>query len=416
MKSAVAVLGLAAIANAFEFPKHAQYHHKRSNYTEPAGTSAAAGSGSDYTTVTVLTTQVRTITSCAPTVTNCPARQTAIDQLPANQKHVVYVTDTVVLTETVCPVSEAGKVSSSVIQQAQTGGITPQYTITATAPGATTPAAAAIPLSTGYSAPVTDSDSSGGENTSLTTLVSTTVVDKTLTLTISNQVTTTTVQSTIETTVTVPCSQVTDQAVKSGEDNSGVSPTKGSGNSYGQGSSATEDTTTTVTGTKTITITLTVSDSESTATGVSGGDNSGQNNGYATAQSTPSATGGSSSGESNNGSSNGSSSGNSGSEGSCECNGATATVTVTQPASTVYVTVGTEAASTTAPYSSESTGTNNSGSDDSGDDDDEDDDSCEDDITTTLQATVTVVPYPINGTTAAPTGYAKPSGFARLVR
>ncbi|KAH8686350.1 hypothetical protein BGZ61DRAFT_454354 [Ilyonectria robusta] len=47
------------------------------------------------TTSTVYTTQIRTVTSCAPEVTNCP-----------NRPHVV--TETIAISTTVCPVTEAG--------------------------------------------------------------------------------------------------------------------------------------------------------------------------------------------------------------------------------------------------------------------------------------------------------------------
>ena len=48
-----------------------------------------------YTTLTVYTTTVYTLTSCAPTVTNCPAKLGAV------------TTDTIIDYTTVCPVSEA---------------------------------------------------------------------------------------------------------------------------------------------------------------------------------------------------------------------------------------------------------------------------------------------------------------------
>lgn len=55
---------------------------------------AANGTINDLlTTSTVFTTQLRTITSCAPTVTNCPAES------------VKVVTDTIALYTTICPVT-----------------------------------------------------------------------------------------------------------------------------------------------------------------------------------------------------------------------------------------------------------------------------------------------------------------------
>ncbi|OAA46331.1 hypothetical protein NOR_03084 [Metarhizium rileyi] len=103
MKSTVATLGmLAAVASAFT-PGRQHMHFPRANTT----------SVDSLTTLTVKTTQIRTITSCAPTVTNCPARSTG-----------AVVTDTIVLTEIVCPVTEVGKVSSSVLAKASSGGLT----------------------------------------------------------------------------------------------------------------------------------------------------------------------------------------------------------------------------------------------------------------------------------------------------
>lgn len=346
MKSAVATLGMVAAANAYSYPRH--MHYRRDN-------------GTDYgmTTLTVVTTEVHTITSCAPTVTNCPARDqtTALDQLPETDKTVVVVTDTVVLTETVCPVSEAGAISSSVIEKAQTGGITGAYTLTA-------PLTTSLgPISTGYPAPaVTDSDNSG----ELTTIVSDYVTDKVVTLTIGTgtdaEVTTTTIKSTIQTTVTVPYSDVEAEG-------SSVEPT------------------TTTTGTKTATLTKTIVEADPTATATAG-DNSGANG-----SSVPGST----------------------AEGTCACGDTT--VTVTAPASTIYVTVGGDSTGTVGAEGSKTAeGSNGTTETSTADDDDEDDeDYCDDeDLTTTLEATVTVVPYPVNSTFTG--GYAAPTGFARLVR
>jgi hypothetical protein len=360
MKSAVATLGMVAAANAYSYPRH--MHYRRDN-------------GTDYgmTTLTVVTTEVHTITSCAPTVTNCPARDqtTALDQLPETDKTVVVVTDTVVLTETVCPVSEAGAISSSVIEKAQTGGITGAYTLTA-------PLTTSLgPISTGYPAPgVTDSDNSGENNTKLTTIVSDYVTDKVVTLTIGTgtdaEVTTTTIHSTIQTTVTVPCSEVEAENTD--------------GSSNGKGSSV--EPTTTTTGTKTATVTKTIVEADSTATATAG-DNSGANG-----SSVPDST----------------------AEGTCACGDKT--VTVTAPASTIYVTVGGDSTGTVGAEGSKtaegSNGTTETSTADDEDDEDDEDYCDDEDLTTTLEATVTVVPYPVNSTFTG--GYAAPTGFARLVR
>ncbi|RSL47558.1 hypothetical protein CEP54_013347 [Fusarium duplospermum] len=385
MKSVIANLGMfAAVANAYSYPRH--MHFRRDNGTDDA-----------LTTLTVLTTEVQTITSCAPTVTNCPARdQTAMEELPETDKTTYVVTNTVLLTTTVCPVTEAGSISSSVISEAQTGGVTGK-TLTA-------PLTADVPLSTGAYPPVTAGDESpeAPEPTSLTTLTSDVVTDKTVTLTLGTgtdaSVVTTTVQSTIKTTITVPCSEAGPEVTNDGSKGNGTPD---------------EEPTTTTTKTSTGTVTKTVERAGSTETktpGESNGTSTGNgegDDGKSTGNNTPD---------------NGSSTGN-GSDDSCVC--ADKTVTVTAPASTVYVTVGgegsktqgsNEASVTEGPKGGNNGSGNGSGSDSDDDEEDYDDEEDEDcDTTTTLEATVTVVPYPVNGTT--PTGgYAAPTGFARRLR
>lgn len=104
------------------------------------------------TTLTVLSTQVRTVISCAPTVTNCPADSSSLSELASTapeQVSTVLVTDVVQLATTICPVTAAESVSSSVISVAATGGIT-GTTITASQdlPGAL-PTDAPSPSGTG---------------------------------------------------------------------------------------------------------------------------------------------------------------------------------------------------------------------------------------------------------------------------
>lgn len=108
------------------------------------------------TTLTVLSTQVRTVISCAPTVTNCPADSSSLSDLASTapeQVSTVLVTDVVQLATTICPVTAAESVSSSVISVAATGGIT-GTTIT---PPATLPGA----LPTGASSPSASGDGAG---------------------------------------------------------------------------------------------------------------------------------------------------------------------------------------------------------------------------------------------------------------
>ncbi|WKT49055.1 hypothetical protein QSH57_013985 [Fusarium oxysporum f. sp. vasinfectum] len=262
MKSVVASIGmLAAVANAYNFPHHA--HYRRDNGTDT------------QTTLTVKTTVVETITSCAPTVTNCPARDhTAIAQLPESDKVTYVETNTVILTEVVCPVADASSIYTSVLHDAETGGVTGK-TLTA-------PYTASVPMTTGGAYPPPKEG------------------DK-----------------------TVVSDYTTEQRV--GETN----PASGGDNGYSTGKSEEEG---------------------------SKGTGNGSNNG-------------------------GSGSGN----GNGEC--VPETVTVTAPASTVYVTVVPEASKTG---------------------------SSDDATVTDKAATVTVVPYPVNNTATG--GYAKPTGFSRRLR
>lgn len=350
MKSVVASIGmLAAVANAYQFPQHAHY---RRDYN---GTDS-------QTTLTVKTTVVETITSCAPTVTNCPSRdQTAIAQLPESDKTTLTATHTVILTEVVCPVAEASSIYTSVLHDAETGGVTGK-TITAD-----------VPMNTGGAYP----PPTQGEKT----VVSDYTTDQVVTLTQGEETITTTIHKTIQKTLTVPAGpEVTNDG------------SKGNGTPE-------EDSTTTTTKTTTGTITKTIQRVGETGP-ATGGDN-----GYST---------GKSEGEGEDDGSKGTGNGNGPNKGgNGEC--VPETVTVTAPASTVYVTVVPEAAKTNGAEGATVTGKTVKG-DDSEDDDDEDDDSEEEicDTTTTMEATVTVVPYPVNNTATG--GYAKPTGFSRRLR
>ncbi|KAF5570538.1 lustrin A [Fusarium phyllophilum] len=355
MKSVVASIGmLAAVANAYNFPHHA--HYRRDNGTDT------------QTTLTVKTTVVETITSCAPTITNCPARDhTAIAQLPESDKVTYVETNTVILTEVVCPVADASSIYTSVLHDAETGGVTGK-TLTA-------PYTASVPLTTGGAYPPPKE----GDKT----VVSDYTTEQVVTLTQGDETITTTVHKTLQTTITVPAGpQVTDDG------------SKGNGTPE-------DDTTTTTTKTKTGTVTKTIERVGETNP-ASGGDN-----GYSTGKSEEEGSKGTGNGSNNGGSGSGNGNGNG------EC--VPETVTVTAPASTVYVTVVPEASKTGS--SDDATVTDKAvHGDDSEDDDDEDDDDEEEfcDTTTTLEATVTVVPYPVNNTATG--GYAKPTGFSRRLR
>ncbi|KAJ4125549.1 hypothetical protein NW768_009170 [Fusarium equiseti] len=347
MKSVVASIGmLAAVANAYQFPQHAHY---RRDYN---GTDS-------QTTLTVKTTVVETITSCAPTVTNCPSRdQTAIAQLPESDKTTLTATHTVILTEVVCPVAEASSIYTSVLHDAETGGVTGK-TITAD-----------VPMNTGGAYP----PPTQGEKT----VVSDYTTDQVVTLTQGEETITTTIHKTIQKTLTVPAGpEVTNDG------------SKGNGTPE-------EDTTTTTTKTTTGTITKTIQRVGETGP-ATGGDS-----GYSTGKGE-----GEDDGSKGTGNGNGPNKGGNG-----EC--VPETVTVTAPASTVYVTVVPEAAKTNGAEGATVTGKAVKGDD--SEDDDEDDDSEDEicDTTTTMEATVTVVPYPVNNTATG--GYAKPTGFSRRLR
>jgi hypothetical protein len=354
MKSAVVAFGLfASMANAYSHPRH--FHFRRDNTTIPADDS--------LTTLTVIATQTSTIISCAPTVTNCPAHSTDIDQLPESDKTTAVVTNTVILTETVCPVSEAPAISSSIIDQAST--LTPIATITAPTAGATQSDELPVETSIG---------------STITTHVSEIVESHTLTFTQGTgtdaSVVTSTYGSTIYTTVvvTVPC-------------NGGCG-----------GAAPSEEPTTTTTATSTATTTVTVPPPSQTGPGESDSNDTTPGNG--------SNNGGGQPGNEND------------EEGVCEDH----TVTVTIPASTVYVTVGaSDVPTATAPAvvnpAVPSSGANNEDDDEDAEDiEDEDDeeDECPAEVTATATSTVTVPPPYPTGNNGTHPGNAAPSGFVRL--
>jgi hypothetical protein len=342
MKSTVAALSmLAAVASAYHPGRHLHFPRGNATATE------------NLTTLTVKTTLVHTITSCAPTVTNCPAHATGIANLPESQKTTMVVTDTIILTETVCPVSDVPKISSSVIAQASTGGLV----------GSTL-----VPTVTHSIQPTLPANASSVEATKpgVTTKVIPVVTSKTVTMTLgsgsSASVATTVIPVTTQKTIT-----------EANADATGV------------------DQTTTTTATTKITRTITVSRPH--PTGNNGGSGSGNGNG------------------------NGNGNGGSGAE--CAASTVTVTVakeTVTVPASTVYVTIGSPsvtAADNEEPTATQPAATNKPVTTSKPGDSDESGD-CEDE-TTTMRHTITVVPYPIgNGTHTS--GSPKPSGFARLHR
>ncbi|PHH50452.1 hypothetical protein CFIMG_007422RA00001 [Ceratocystis fimbriata CBS 114723] len=81
-------------------------------------------------TSTIFTTQIKTITSCAPTVTDCPA---------AEKTSVLVVTDTVILSTTICPVTETRVATTTKTHAVPVVSTVPTYGVTTvTSVGTTT--------------------------------------------------------------------------------------------------------------------------------------------------------------------------------------------------------------------------------------------------------------------------------------
>lgn len=281
MKSVLAAsLGLATLASAnIAYPQHPHFNYRRQNGT--------ASAGEQLTTLTVQTTSVRTIISCAATVTNCPANSASLTNLASvapEQVSTVLVTDVIQLATTICPVTAAEGVSSSVISVAATGGIT-GVTVTGTTPGAgaavPTPAPAMTP-SGGFSngtlpTPITAvspeaSNPAGGDDEDecepdLTTVVSTSVATLTsgvpVTVTVTNGggsgsdvVSTSTSFTTFVT--AIPVTKTVVNTESSPESTGESSPVEGGSGSEGTTLSGTTTTTAYSTGTKTATLTTKV--------------------------------------------------------------------------------------------------------------------------------------------------------------
>ncbi|KAK6088320.1 hypothetical protein SCUP234_00808 [Seiridium cupressi] len=359
MKSTTVALGLlAGVASAsYNHPRH--FHAPRPYYRRDNGTEPT------QTTLTVQVTQVHTltgqVTSCAPTVTDCPARLANGTAAATGDLTTDVVTQVVDLTTTICPVTAAESVSSAIVAQHSSG------------------------LITGTTHDVTATASSGNSGVTVSPSVGTT--DVPITYTVGPESSRSVITTTIHSTYT---QQVTVTKTKSGSTSESDSPAGSEG--AGASSEGTTTTTSTSTGTRTVTISK-----------------------ASTATATASATGYSTSENSATGSSGDSSDSDSGS-----CPEAV-TVTVTVPASTVYITQtaasGSASAAATGTSSSDNSATgSDSGADDSDDSDDSgDSDECDASETdagvVTATQVATVVPYPVgsqNGTyptpTAAPTG------------
>ena len=223
MKSTTIAFGLlSGMASAsVHHPRHFHQYYPR-NETTAVPT----------TTLTVAITQVQTITSCAPTVTNCPIKNNGTEAV---------VTEVIDLTTIVCPATEVESVSSSVIGDHSSGIIT-GHTSTIETPlptGYPTAEPPAPPAPSAPSAPPVVSESTG-------------VVEQTLTMTVgpesSKSVYVTTIQSTTTKHITV-----TIETPKATPTAPGASSENGEGEGSGEGS---EDSTVTSTTTGTQTVTL----------------------------------------------------------------------------------------------------------------------------------------------------------------
>ena len=201
MKTSAIATGLfAALASAsYQHPHH--FHYRRDNTTTV--------DNGPSTTLTVITTQVETITSCAPTVTNCPADPSDIATLPESEKETAVVTNTVALTTTVCPVSDVPAISASIISDA-----TNIVGTTINPP----PTAVTSESSPEVTNPPGDGNVGGDQPTvSMTTSTQEIVNDVTSTITEGNEVRTTVVQETVLSTVVVPC-EPTDEAAETSDE------------------------------------------------------------------------------------------------------------------------------------------------------------------------------------------------------
>lgn len=90
-----------------------------------SGEVSAVASESDeqLITLTVLTTSIHTMLSCAPAVTDCPVNFASQTSLPEGMS-TVLITETLELSTTVCPVTAAESISASILSMAARGGIT----------------------------------------------------------------------------------------------------------------------------------------------------------------------------------------------------------------------------------------------------------------------------------------------------
>ncbi|KAM3469920.1 hypothetical protein MY5147_006728 [Beauveria neobassiana] len=434
MKTTFALVGAyAALASAFTPGRH--LHFPRSNGTT---TTAAPSPQGPLTTLTVKETRTSTIISCSSTVTNCPAGP-GITAVPESDRETKIVTQTVDLTTIVCPVSEASTISDKIISQHKsTSSLLPSQTApiaNVTATGSPTPVG---PLTT-----LTVKETRTSTIISCSSTVTNCPVGPGITAVPESDRETKVVTQTVDlTTIVCPVSEastISDKIISQHKSDSSLLPgktqvpvqttdivitktitlTKGTGDnktlvpsvitstikstiSPPAAGSKPSDATVTTTATSTSTKTVTITRAKATPTGTSPANGNGGDNGNE----------------------------------KCVSGAAPATVTVTvaqttvtASASTVTVTASCEASA--APGDSKKKVDNKPGDNkpvnngskpvDNGSKPSKPADAeatpCETDGTTTIEATVTVVPYPANNSTiVTATGAPGPSGFARLRR
>jgi hypothetical protein len=72
----------------------------------PETTSASSSSDNGYSTSTIYETQLITITSCAPTITHCPARNTSMSMVSRPVAIVIYSTEWITISSCAAVVTD----------------------------------------------------------------------------------------------------------------------------------------------------------------------------------------------------------------------------------------------------------------------------------------------------------------------
>ncbi|KAM3556749.1 hypothetical protein MY1884_004891 [Beauveria asiatica] len=422
MKSTFALVGAyAALASAFTPGRH--LHFPRGNGTT---TTAAPSPQGPLTTLTVKETRTSTIISCSSTVTNCPAGKPEMTSIPESDREIKTITQTVDLTTIVCPVSEASTISEKIISQHKSASsLLPSQTApiaNVTATGSPTPVGPLTTLTvketrtstiTSCASTVTNCPAGKPEMTSIPEsdreikTITQTVDLTTIASTISEKIISQhkSDSSLLPSQTQVPV-QTTDIIITKT-----ITLTKGSGDN------------------KTLIPTVVTSTSKSTITPPATGSKPGDATVTTTATSTSTKTVTITRAKATpTGPANGPANGNGGADGNEKCvsGAAPATVTVTVAQTTVTasaatVTVTAPCEASAAPGGSKKVDNkpvdNNKAVDNGSQPTDAEATPCETDGTATVEATITVVPYPANNsTTVTATGAPVPSGFARLRR